>query len=227
MSEKTKKNKLSNIWNNFVNYISYKKHLKNPNLQLLEPLTCIVRLALLNFASIGTKVAISNNRLYNQKPTPFQGTIRWTYGNKRNELHNLYKPVVVCATNYNNIESDHINTIFNFAIRGLNKLKNTYSSTNQDIVCHSINLYKEILKKKDQKLDTFDINIDDITLKLYEKFRLLWNDEQIQIIANLLEQADKNKSSQNSFLNAIDSILQTKEDLTIDIINKFTENITS
>lgn len=222
-----KKSNVKEIITNFVNYISQKKKLNSNKLQLLEPLTSVIRLAMLHFVQPGTKIAIYNNRIYHQIPNALQGTIRWTYGNKRNELHNLYRPIVVCSSKYNLEESNNINIIFNYAIKGLNNLKNTYSTDNSDIVCHSINLYKEILQKKEQTIDKFDINIDDITIKLYDKFRLLWNDEQIQIIAFLLKQAEENIDSKYSFLDAIDCILKKKEEMSIDIINNFTKNITS
>ena len=93
--------------------------------QLLEPLTCIIRLALLYFEKKGTKIAINNNRVHSQSPTLLQGTIRWTYGNKRNKLHNLHKPMLIATHYYNSDKNEHIKTIFSYAIKGLEKLNNT------------------------------------------------------------------------------------------------------
>ena len=61
-------------------------------LQLLEPMSAIIRLAMLCFESNGTKISNYNNRIYKQYPGLLQNHKMWTYGNKRNQLHNLYNP---------------------------------------------------------------------------------------------------------------------------------------
>ena len=161
---------------------------KNSNLQLLEPLTCIIRLAMLNFQEIGTKIAIYNNRISSQLPNLIQGAKRWVYGNKRNELHNLYKPILISLKYYDRNNDTDISTIFDYAVGGLEKLTQTYSEHENDIVCHSIKLYKEILsttkKSKTARAEVeTQLSEDDVTLPLYEKFNQLWNERLISIIA--------------------------------------------
>ena len=92
----------------------------------------------------GTKIAIYNNRIFTQKPNFMQGTIRWTYGNKRNELHYLYKPIIIAINKYNAKENENIKIIFEYAIKGLEKLRNTYKQKSGTIICHSIDLYKKL-----------------------------------------------------------------------------------
>jgi len=202
---------------------------KNNNLRLLEPLTSIIRLAMLNFQETGTKIAIYNNRITSQLPNIMQGPKRWVYGNKRNELHNLYKPILISIQYYDR-SKENISTIFDFALEGLEKLAQTYSEHENDIVCHSIKLYKDILgSNKKGKNILKQINEDDVTLPLYEQFSQLWNDRQISIIADLLQEAEDEEpqsEEQNAFLSAIDQLLQVKEDSSIKIINTFTLNLT-
>ena len=204
------------------------KDKKKKQLQLLEPLSTIIRLAILYFDLEGTKIAIYNNRIFTQKPNFMQGTIRWTYGNKRNELHYLYKPIIIAINKYNAKENENIKIIFEYAIKGLEKLRNTYKQKSGTIICHSIDLYKEaILKsigadklKKDNKQNkqnsqinlTDSICYDDITTKLYEDFYQLWDPEQITIVADLLKLAiNKKIKTKISFIEAIDSIIKNKE----------------
>ena len=210
--------------------------IKNSNLQLLEPLTCIIRLAMLNFQEIGTKIAIYNNRISSQLPNLMQGAKRWVYGNKRNELHNLYKPILISLKYYDRSNDSDISTIFDYAVGGLEKLAQTYSEHENDIVCHSIKLYKEILsatkKHKHARTDVeTQLKDDDVTLPLYEQFNQLWNERQISIVSALLQEADDiintdETEELNALLNAIDQLLQVKENSSVKIINTFTLNLT-
>ena len=45
---------------------------------LLDPLTCIIRCAILAFKPFGTKISILNNRITYHEPNLLQGTIRWS-----------------------------------------------------------------------------------------------------------------------------------------------------
>ena len=51
--------------------------------------------------------------------------IYFIYGNKRNQLHNLYKPILIGTKYYDN-ENEYISKIFQYAIKGLAKLNDTY-----------------------------------------------------------------------------------------------------
>ena len=243
----------SQILSNLMDKLNHLlKDKKKKQLQLLEPLSTVIRLAILYFDLQGTKIAIYNNRIFTQKPTLMQGTIRWTYGNKRNELHYLYKPIVIAINQYNSTQNKNIKIIFEYAIKGLDKLRQTYKKTSGTIICHSIDLYKEAIQKaievsnsneqnsnKNKNKNnnnntkcnvlTESIRYDDITSKLYNDFNKLWDAEQIKIIADLLNLANKQKTIQTktSFIEAIDSIIKDKEKQSLELINIATENITN
>ena len=228
--------KLMSAFTNLNTMFKKNESVKNSSLQLLEPLTCIIRLAMLNFQEIGTKIAIYNNRISSQLPNLIQGAKRWVYGNKRNELHNLYKPILISLKYYDRNNDTDISTIFDYAVGGLEKLTQTYSEHENDIVCHSIKLYKEILsttkKSKTARAEVeAQLSEDDITLPLYEKFNQLWNERLITIIAALLQEAEEAKDTEekeelNALLNAVDQLLQTKENSSVKLINRFALNLT-
>tara|TARA_B100000963_G_C22520224_1_gene622696 strand:+ start:110 stop:829 length:720 start_codon:yes stop_codon:yes gene_type:complete len=226
--------KLMDAFANLNALFKKNESVKNSNLQLLEPLTCIIRLAMLNFQEIGTKIAIYNNRISSQLPNIIQGATRWVYGNKRNELHNLYKPILISLKYYDRSNNMDVSTIFDYAVGGLEKLAQTYSEHENDIVCHSIKLYKDILsatkKNKHARINIENqLKEDDITLPLYEQFNQLWNERQITIISALLQEAEdceEEPEEVNSMLNAIDQLLQVKENSSVKIINTFALNLT-
>ena len=67
--------------------------------EILEPL-CLYRLAMLSFYPVGTKIKIENNSVMCQKPSVLQGTIRWSRGDNRNDIHNLYHPLQLAFSWY-------------------------------------------------------------------------------------------------------------------------------
>ena len=60
---------------------------------ILDPFTCIIRLAILSFKPVGTKISIHNNKISYHDPNILQGALRWTYGDNREDLHNIYNPI--------------------------------------------------------------------------------------------------------------------------------------
>ena len=105
-------------------------------MSVLEPLTCIVRCATLNYLPIGTKLSIINNKITFIEPNILQGTIRWTQGDKREDLHNIYNPIVK-ATQWYSKENKDIFNIFKLAKKGLEKLRQSYFESS--IIAHSLN----------------------------------------------------------------------------------------
>ena len=55
-------------------------------IQVIEPLTCMIRLAILAYKPKGTKVCIYENAIYIQEPSLLQGPIRWLSGDNRNDM---------------------------------------------------------------------------------------------------------------------------------------------
>ena len=63
---------------------------------ILEPLCVIFRLSLLQYKDKGTKLSVKNNSIQYQEPTYDQGFIRMWEGDCREDLHNLYHPILKC-----------------------------------------------------------------------------------------------------------------------------------
>lgn len=184
----------------FSNYINSDK---NP---VIEPLTCMIRLAILSFKPLGTKVCIYENSVYIQEPSILQGPIRWISGDNRNDIHYLLDPINKSLKKYD-ITDPSIENIFKLSVKGLKKLKKSYDKyyhTNSSLTSHSIDLY-----------------ISKIELLLYNKVKLnneekkdntniIWNNEQINIINYLFIQCQTNYYECESYLKAIENILNSK-----------------
>ena len=206
----------------FIKSFIFNNEVKN---YVLDPLTCIIRCAILSFKPVGTKLSINQNKITFVDPNFLQGTIRWTYGDKREDLHNIYKPILK-STRWYKSDNPNILNIFILAKKGLTKLRNSYEENS--IITHSLSLYINIL-------DLF-INCDSESLqklesneeqdnKIYRELKLLWSDDQIVIVNNILNQMEKDSVNRIEWFQALDIILQSKEKNVYEIIKKNTTTL--
>ena len=126
------------------NYIYSFIH-KPPTVQTLEPMCCMIRLAMLAFRDVGTKISINNNVITIIQPSIIQGTVRWTHGDTRQDLHHLLHPIVKAIELYD-INLPYIFNIFKYTSIGLTKLKSSYND-DSSIICHSLIHYISIVDK--------------------------------------------------------------------------------
>jgi len=225
------------FFNSMKNAIQYLKNMttkttKIEKIQTLEPLTTIITLAIISFKPIGTKIAVSSNKIYVQLPNVIQPALRWTYGNNREEIHYLLKPIFRAIKLYRPHEDDDMETIFKYAISGLKLLKNSYHNISSTL-CHAIDLYINIIEVG---LTGSDITIDIELLKtnhlnLSENTRMnmdkifcdIWTPEEMKLISNMLKLSTKNENEMESYISAIESILETKKKLASEIIGDATK----
>ena len=121
---------------------------------ILDPFTCIIRLAILSFKPVGTKISIHNNKISYHDPNMLQGALRWTYGDNREDLHNIYNPIRKVIEWYN-LSLPEIKGICDYSINGINILKSSYNQ--HTIISHTlehyINILEEALKKENNVSD--------------------------------------------------------------------------
>jgi hypothetical protein len=184
---------------------------------ILDPLTCLVRLSILDFKPIGTKISLNNNKIKYNEPNVLQGAMRWTNGDTREDLHNLFNPLKKAVLWYDT-KNEEIKNIFNYAIKGLEKLQSSYN--NNSVISHSIQLYINYLKKnitaknneKNQNTRSININETEEENTISKQLRELWNEREITILNNiLLELEDNRKKNLNCVLEEQDALIKTIE----------------
>jgi hypothetical protein len=67
---------------------------------ILDPLSVIVKLAIISNKPVGTKIFISNNIIYLQEPGPFQGLCRYIFNTNKSSIHFLYNPIQIACEQY-------------------------------------------------------------------------------------------------------------------------------
>ena len=85
----------------------------NLHLYILEPLSVIIKLAIISNKPIGTKLRMYNNIIYFQEPGPFQALCRYFLKSNKTDIQYLYNPIEIACKNYlikTDIETDTIET---------------------------------------------------------------------------------------------------------------------
>lgn len=196
-------------------------------IQVIEPLTCMVRLAILAFKPKGTKICIYENAIYIQEPSILQGTIRWLSGDNRSDLHYLLSPISKSIQRYKTSNNPSIKFLYELAVRGLIRLKTGYSGdVKSSLTSHSIDLYINLIKDAIKgKISKEVVADDEGNNSAYNSFSCLWTPEQIELIHNLFQQAEKHKSDSDYYLEAIENILSTKVRCAKEILVKNMQSI--
>ena len=189
---------------------------------LLDPLSTVIRICLLNFKKENTKISICDNTIYYQEPSMIQGILRWQNGDKRSDLHNLLNPMLLSKLWYK--DNSEVKSLYKFAISGLKKIKESYKNNGEE-TCHALSHYITILLVDDNELEKLleTINYDNV---IYEKLKDLWDKKEINILFLLFNilydldtQEDKNNILIDSYINSIESILNGKDIIIRDIIS--------
>lgn len=200
-----------------INIYSYiNTPITNKNL-ILEPFCTLVKLILLSYKPSGTKISIYNNSIQFHEPSIIQGFLRIWTGDCREDLHNLYNPIIKMLEYSDRSNEIHIN-LLRKCIDGLNIILKVYDSNT--IINHTLLHYINIIEKY------IDINVLDNSLKgknspLIDGLKIFWNEKEIDLIYDMLEHInDKNDLEKKVYLKNIEDIITFKEKEVNDYIHK-------
>ena len=192
---------------------------KNINYKLfvLDPLSIIIKLAILSNKPVGTKFRIHDNVMYIQEPGYFQSICRIYYNANKTELQYLYNPIHFACQKFLCVQftdkTPNIRKLFGCAIQGLNKLKETYKTCPVIVLC--INLYINLIENSLEehrienifKKDAMTSVYDETTLKSLNAF---WTSDRIKVVLDMIDFLCKDYSASNNvqsleiFINNID-----------------------
>lgn len=181
---------------------------------ILEPLQVMAQLALLSYSPIGTKVSVSNNILQLHPPSYLQGVYRWYNSDGKDDLYYLFHAIRRYYKWYKNDSSGNKNNnkiyqyLLETGIKGIKKLTETYSSTEQTSITHTLQLYQNILtlESPDVFKDTSDdtVSIDTV----FQNIKDVYSDNLLKIIFNTLEMLDSSEEKDKTmYINGLLNIL--------------------
>jgi hypothetical protein len=205
--------------NNYHKIYTYLKtsNKKNKNL-ILEPICTIIKIILLSYKSSGTKIYIYKNSILYHDYTILQGIYRLWSGDSRDDLHNLYNPLIKSLYYFERDNPIHI-FLLNKCNEGLFNLTKVYDKNT--IINHTILHYINIINKFIDK-NIIDNPIMDIESPLIDGLKKIWKDEEIELIYKMLLHIDSKDETneKNIYLKNIEDIITFKENEVYNYIEK-------
>jgi hypothetical protein len=193
----------------------------NIKLFVLDPLSVIIKLAILGNKPVGTKIIIHNNVMYFQEPGPFQSLCRYVYNTNKTDLQYLYNPIELAAVYFLSKEyvakTPRVKTLFAAAQRGLDRLMETYR--NSPIIRLCLHYYSVIIANHlSQTYNDAIFRKDGMSLlyvrETVDALNAAWTPEKIKIILDLITfltndaTAETNVKSLENIIDTIDKDTQ-------------------
>lgn len=188
----------------------------NIRLFILDPLSVIIKLAILSNKPVGSKILIMNNTMKIQEPGIFQGICRIYYKSNKTDLQFIYNPINIACLNFLSKESIKANpsivNLFTCAQEGIKRLIETYKSCSIITLC--LNYYYAIITNHlEGKNNDFMFYKDSMTMlytnEVITKLNNQWTEEKIKIILDLINFLTNDNMAINnvkSLENIIDNI---------------------
>jgi hypothetical protein len=188
----------------------------NVKLFILDPLSVIVKLAILSNKPVGTKLLIQNNVIYFQEPGPFQSISRMFYKTNKTDLQYIYNPLNIACLYFlskTSVEkTPRMKDLFVCAQNGLKKLIETYKACS--IITLTLNYYYALLNNHIQQIYNESMFIKDgftcyYTQDVCDTLNKQWSQEKIKVILDLITfllKCSDNPSNVKSLETIIDGI---------------------
>ena len=202
---------MNNVIVSYSLYNLYNESNKKKNL-ILEPLSSLLKLGLLQYEESGTKVSVQYNSITYNKPSVSQGFFRSWKGDCREDLHNLCKPLMQCLEWYNRKDPMY-QYFYTECSLGLRKLKEAYDedSTIHHTITHYINIVEGTTGP--DKLS------EDPENPLVKTLRNCWTDSEIKLAYDLFHLIKESKSS-DTYIKSLGDIIGSKERMVYEYIHK-------
>ncbi len=188
----------------------------NIRVYLLDPLSVIIKLAILGNKPVGTKITILQNVLYCQEPGPFQSICRYVYNTNKTDLQFLYNPIQLACEHFLSpeyiLKTPRVKALFQSAQWGLLRLMETYRTSSIIRLClnyyhviitnHLTQTYSDTIFRKDSMSSLY-------TPEIVETLNAMWTPDKIKIILDLVVFLNNDaiaESNVRSLENIVDNI---------------------
>ena len=197
----------------------------NIKLFILDPLSMIIKLAIIGNKPIGTKILIQNNIIYLQEPGPFQALCRYILSTNKTDLQYMYNPIQIACQTFLSKEiiqkTPRMKSLFICAQSGIERLKETYKTCS--MICLCLNYYHTIITNFVEEIYNETIFRKDSMSSLYTKeitakLNTQWTQEKIKIILDLISFLNNDKMATNN-VKSLENIMDNIDIETQEIIN--------
>ena len=175
---------------------------------ILEPLSCVLKIALLQHKPLGTKISVINNSLHYNEPSLLQGFSRSLGGDSRQDLHNICHPIIKCLEWYPISEYP---LFYEEAKNGLECLKQSYEE--HSLINHTIEHYIGLVNGKTH--ETIEDNA------VVSGLKDMWSDKELQVLQTMIEHINESKDTDS--ISILEKMLVVKEDK----VNQYIQTIST
>jgi hypothetical protein len=205
---------------------------------VLDPLSVIVKLAILGNKPVGTKVCIQNNVMHFQEPGPFQSVCRYMYQSNKTDLQYMYNPIhLACVAflkkNLNdasssnasskkgmNGEEKRMRNLFLSAQKGIERLIETYKQSSIIRLC--LNYYHVLITNYVDEIYQDAIFRKDGMTQLYTdtivgELNRQWNPERLKIVLDLIGFLNGDSMAASN-VKSLETIMHTIDEQTYNIL---------
>jgi hypothetical protein len=160
---------------------------------ILDPLSVIIKLAILSNKPVGTKILIRNNVIYFQEPGIFQAVCRIFFNSNKTDLQYIYNPIQIACQTFLTTEfvqkNPRIKNLFLCSQNGIKRIIETYK--NCSIINLCLNYYYAIIAHHlDNQINDNLFYKDSMsclyTKEIIDKLNEQWTDEKIKITLDLI-----------------------------------------
>ena len=170
----------------------------------------MIQLALLAHSPIGTKISVSNNILTIQPPSMTQGAYRWWNNDNKDDLYYLFHAIRRYYKWYKSQKDEVYQYILAWAVKGLDKLSETYNKADKNNIRHTLALYRNVLDLKtdeifkDNKEDTVTID------QVFKEIINIYDDRLLYVTHNtlLMMEEEINTEFKQKLLDGLTLILE-------------------
>ena len=189
----------------------------NIKLFLLDPLSVIIKLAILGNKPIGTKILIQNNVIYFQEPGIFQSISRLFYNTNKTDLQYMYNPIqIACATFLSKeslLKTPRHKSLFIYSQNGIKNLIETYK--NCSIISLCLNYYYAIITNYVEQKYNDSIFYKDGMTSFYTKelnnaLNEQWTQEKIKVILDLISFLTSDTMASNN-VKSLETIMENND----------------
>ena len=181
---------------------------------ILDPLSVIIKLAIISHKPVGTKISICNNLVGIQENGIFQPIVRFMLQNTKEDLHFLYNPIELACKHFLSdtftAKMPNIKHLFECALYGLSKLDQTYKSSPTIVLClhyYSNLILNHLNKPHNSKLFKPDTMSLLYTGLLVTKLTSKWTNVKLQMVLDLNEYLISNDNSEDN-LNGLEMFMK-------------------
>lgn len=198
---------------------------KNKN-DTLDPLSIIIKLFVYSYKPIGTKISISNNKLYIQENGVFQSAVRSFYRDSKNDINIIYFPIIFACRFYLSVENKKkFLSLFNKLLDSFDKMKETYQGNE---IIYNIdqlrNIVYSFIEYTDFDPNTIIPNYDSaggkIKQDIYKHLNSIWTNKRLGVIFGYIDEILDSSSNEliNSLINSLNMYMNCVDLITFNLI---------